>query len=319
MNAVTQTSYLQNLSSRAREHSTFLWSDGQFDVARRDYTELVEGSILSTKHLVMVTLEGGAARHTYATDCGYRYDGIDAPGSISFLPARCERRLRLEAVSWRWASIAISPDRFGDMIEGVPINAFSTRDDRFLSALLGQLAWYQEQDGHLDLPYLDAMLSALSHHIRVRYQTESRAVTERLRRLPSWAIRRITDYIVAQLPGEVRVSMLANLTGLSEGHFHRAFRATTGKTPLQFINELRIQRAIQILNRHPINTAELARRSASQVQLTSLGYSVSPSAARHRNTQSRSNVFRNLPANRLKISALAIQIRIVSDLLQQRV
>jgi len=258
MNAVTQTSYLQNLSSRAREHSTFLWSDGQFDVARRDYTELVEGSIHSTCHLLMVTLEGGAARHSYVTDCGYRYDGIDAPGSVSFLPANSQRRLRLEAVSWRWASIAISPGHFEDMTGGVHINAFSTRDDRFLSALLGQLAWYQEQDGHLDLPYLDAMLTALIHHLRVRYQTESRAVTERLRRLPSWAIRRITDYIVAQLPGEVRVSMLAKLTGLSEGHFHRAFRATTGKTPLQFINELRIQRAIQILNRRPINTVELA-------------------------------------------------------------
>jgi AraC family transcriptional regulator len=258
MNAVTQTSYFGNLSSRAREHSTFAWPDGQFDVARRDYTELVEGSILSDNHLVMVTLEGGAARHSYATDCGYRYDGIDAPGSVSFLPANCERRLRLEAVSWRWASIAISPDHFEAMTGGVQVNAFSTREDPFLSALLGQLAWCQDEDGHLDLPYLDAMLSALSHHLRVRYRAESRSLTGRGRRLPSWAIRRITDYIVAQLPGEVRVATLANLTGLSEGHFHRAFRATTGKTPLQFINDLRIQRAIQILNRRPINTVELA-------------------------------------------------------------
>ncbi|GAB1584536.1 helix-turn-helix transcriptional regulator [Phyllobacterium phragmitis] len=251
-------SYLQNLSSRAREHSTFIWSDGQFDVARRDYTELVEGSIFSTSHLIMATLEGGAARHHYVTDCGYRYDGIDAPGSVSILPANCQRRLRLESVSWRWASIAISPDRFREMTGGAEIRAFSTRDDRFLSAHLNELARHLDQDGHLDVAYLDAMLAALSHHVRVRYQTESGTVTERLRRLPPWAIRRITDYIVAQLPGEVRVATLANLAGLSEGHFHRAFRATTGKTPLQLINELRVQQAIQILSRSHINTVELA-------------------------------------------------------------
>lgn len=258
MNVAAHASYLQNLSSRAGEHSTFSWSDGQFDVARRDYTELVEGSILSASHLVMVTLEGGAARHRYVTDCGYQYDGIDAPGSVSVLPANSQRRLRLEAVSWRWASVAISPERFRKITGDANIRAFSTREDRFLAALLGELALRQEEDGHLDLAYVDAMLAALSEHLRLRYRAGSEVAVERPRRLPAWAIRRIVDYAAAQLPGEIRVGTLANLVGMSEGHFHRTFRITTGQTPLQFINELRVQRAIQILAQHPTNTAELA-------------------------------------------------------------
>ncbi|PKA45072.1 AraC family transcriptional regulator (plasmid) [Rhizobium sullae] len=258
MSVAGHANYLQNLSSRASEHSTFAFSDGQFDVARRGYTDLVEGSILSTSHLVMGTLEGGAARHRYVTDCGYRYDGIDAPGSVSILPANSQRRLRLEAVSWRWAGIAISPGRFRDLTDGAKIRAFSTRDDRFLAALLSELAWHQNQDGHLDPAYLDGMLMALAQHLKIRYGPGNRPAAQRPLKLPPWMLRRIADYIEAQLPGEIRVATLARLIDLSDGHFHRAFRASTGRTPLQFINELRVQRAVQMLARHPTNIAELA-------------------------------------------------------------
>lgn len=258
MSAAAHASYLQNLSSRANEHSTFSWSDGRFDVARRGYTELVEGTIRSASHLIMATLEGGAARHRYATDCGYRYDGIDVAGCASLLPADTERRLRLEAVSWRWASIAILPGRFRELTDGADIRAFSTREDPFLVSLLGQLAWHQEQDGKLDLTYVDAMSLALVQHLKLRYGNEKTPIASRSGRLPSWGIRRIREYIEAQLPGEIRVAVLANMLGLSEGHFHRAFRATTERTPLQFINELRVQKAIQIMGERPTGVTELA-------------------------------------------------------------
>jgi AraC family transcriptional regulator len=258
MNVAAHASYLQNLSSRAGEHRTFSWSDGRFDVARRGYTEFVEGAIRSSSHLIMATLEGGAARHRYVTDCGYSYDGIDAAGCASLLPAHTERRLRLEAVSWRWASIAISPDRFRELTDGATIRAFSTREDPFLVSLLGQLAWHQEQDGKLDITYVDAISLALVQHLRLRYGNENAPIVSLPGKLPSWGIRRIREYVEAQLPGEIRVAVLADILGLSEGHFHRAFRATIGRTPLQFINELRVQKAIQIMGERPTSVTELA-------------------------------------------------------------
>lgn len=82
--------------------------------------------------------------------------------------------------------------------------------------------------------------------------------------LPGWRLRRIADYIDANLDGDIRIGDLAELIGLSPGHLHRAFRATVGKTPLEYVNERRVQRAMQILARETASVAETALRVGFQ-------------------------------------------------------
>ena len=53
---------------------------------------------------------------------------------------------------------------------------------------------------------------------------------------------------------------LARLVGLSAGHLHRAFRETTGQTPLEFINRRRVERAAAILATEEPTIAEVALR-----------------------------------------------------------
>jgi AraC-like DNA-binding protein len=59
---------------------------------------------------------------------------------------------------------------------------------------------------------------------------------------------------------QIRISDLAELVGLSCGHLHRAFRATTGKTPLAFINERRIEQAMAMLAQDHASVAEVSLR-----------------------------------------------------------
>jgi AraC family transcriptional regulator len=119
-------------------------------------------------------------------------------------------------------------------------------------------------DGGLDLAYCDAISLAVAHYVRRRYGGHALQEVGHPARLSPWRLRRIADYVDAHLESGIRIAALAALVGLSEGHLHRAFRTTTGETPLQFINRKRIQRAMELLAREPVTIVELALRLGFQ-------------------------------------------------------
>src|SRR5688572_440293 len=79
-----------HIDSLPSHHKGFNWSGGSFEMAYR--TESVEGTIKSSRPLVMATLSGGARRHEFVTDDCLRYADADQAGFVSFLRAGCERR-----------------------------------------------------------------------------------------------------------------------------------------------------------------------------------------------------------------------------------
>lgn len=72
------------LTQPPQDHLKAEWSGGRFETARRGRTGEVEGKIEPHFHLIMVTLNGGAAYHAFRTDDGYRYEGRDAKGMFPF-------------------------------------------------------------------------------------------------------------------------------------------------------------------------------------------------------------------------------------------
>jgi AraC family transcriptional regulator len=236
-----------------RRHS---WEGGAFTTAYRPRTDFVEGEIASSNHLVMATLRGGAKRHEIRTDDGHCYDGPDRPGSISFLPAGCARRLRLHAVEWRWATIALAPQS-DDCDALALLSPFSGEDDAFVQGMLAECERLDALDGGLDPLWRESMVAALIAYLGRKFGagTSREAVGHRL---PPWRLQRINDYIAAHLSDELRIGALAGLAGLSEGHFHRAFRATTGHTPLHYISARRIDAAQQLLAKTDLSIGVIA-------------------------------------------------------------
>lgn len=234
------------------------WHGGRFVTARRERTAFVEGSILLPDHTVMVTLRGGAARHETICASGERTDGPDRAGLASFLPAGCERRLRLHDVGWHWASISIAPSLFERLRPARTriMRPFGNREDAFLLGLLGEFERLHAQDGALDATYCEAMTLALVHYLWRREPGAPEAAEGG--GLPRWKLNRVRDHVESHLAGEIRMAALAELTGLSEGHFHRAFRSATGLTPLQFVNRRRVEAAKRILATSAPSIVDLA-------------------------------------------------------------
>ncbi len=232
------------------------WESGSFTTAHRPATRLVEGEIVSPNHLIMVTLRGGAARHEIRTDDGHRYDGPDRPGSVSFLPAGCARRLRLHSVEWSWATIAIAPTDASDRhLAGV--GPFTGAEDGFVRTMLAEFERLDALDGGLDPAWRDTMVQALLAYLGRRYAGVDPVGAVRAA-LPAWRLRQVNEAIDANLSGTLRIADLARLCALSEGHFHRAFNATTGRTPLQHITAQRIYRAQQLLSRSDLSIGVIA-------------------------------------------------------------
>src|SRR5215472_9619057 len=59
--------------------------------------------------------------------------------------------------------------------------------------------------------------------------------------LPAWRSKRVTAYIDTRLAGRVSVAELARLTGLSTGHFSRAFKQSFGVSAHTFLRRRRIE------------------------------------------------------------------------------
>lgn len=65
--------------------------------------------------------------------------------------------------------------------------------------------------------------------------------------LAPWQLRRVIEYLDTQLPKRVELAHLAALAGLSQSHFSRAFKASTGMAPYQWQLDVRIRRAQALL------------------------------------------------------------------------
>lgn len=70
------------------------------------------------------------------------------------------------------------------------------------------------------------------------------------------------QYISEHYRETVELSSLASLAGLSEGHFCRVFKQYTHMRPVEYITNLRIERAKDLLlKRPPLTVAEIARQT----------------------------------------------------------
>jgi AraC family transcriptional regulator len=69
----------------------------------------------------------------------------------------------------------------------------------------------------------------------------------------------LVDYIESHLGERITLDSLANVTGLSRYHFSRAFSATTGASPVQFVRRRRLERAEQLLRSTDHDLASIAQ------------------------------------------------------------
>ncbi|WP_202189242.1 AraC family transcriptional regulator [Sphingomonas sp. CCH10-B3] len=119
-------------------------------------------------------------------------------------------------------------------------------DDDRLSRLIQMLEAEIAAPGFVSAMMIEGLTRAIAsilvqvNHERLTYEAERIY-------LPAWKLRRVDDYIEANLDRNIRLGDLAALTGLSVFHFSRVFKRATGSTPYHYVSERRIAYSCKLL------------------------------------------------------------------------
>lgn len=77
--------------------------------------------------------------------------------------------------------------------------------------------------------------------------------------LAPWQLRRVVEYMEAHFPHRIELDTLAQLADLSQAHFSRAFKASTGLAPYRWQLDTRIRRAQIMLANSDASLSQIAQ------------------------------------------------------------
>ena len=81
-------------------------------------------------------------------------------------------------------------------------------------------------------------------------------------------ISKVLDYIEGHLSLTLELKDLAKVACMSQGHFHQVFKKETGRTPFKFIEEIKMNKAHQMLISMALILAQLMSFLARQTVST---------------------------------------------------
>lgn len=120
---------------------------------------------------------------------------------------------------------------------------------------------------------IECLSQALIAHLVTSYSSDSRPRLDPERstsRLDDARLRRVLDYIHANIDQDLSLTKLSEVACLSKHHFARAFRDATGAPPHRYISARRLDHAVSLLKGSQSSLADIAYlcRFSSQATFT---------------------------------------------------
>jgi len=136
---------------------------------------------------------------------------------------------------------------FGPQSQLVQLREVSGGTDTALSSLLGMLCDELMRRFAPSSMLVQGLASSLAVHVVRTYAGEARSQPAPHGGLPAFKINRTLSTMQAALHAELNLSRLARDANLSDAHFSRAFKKSTGFTPSPYFTRLRMELARRLL------------------------------------------------------------------------
>ena len=107
--------------------------------------------------------------------------------------------------------------------------------------------------------YYDSILNSLGIHLISKYAVHQAIAKESELGLSKAKLEQAIAFIRQNYPRKLKLGDIAAATGLSEFHFNRQFKKSTGCTPYQYLIQYRIDRAKQLLKRDCYTVTQIAQ------------------------------------------------------------
>ena len=238
------------------------WQQGVIYAAVKSWAGVDAELVHQRQHHTLVLTLSGGTEHTGTKISGSpAYEGKDRAGSLTFIPSGAERRAWYRNADLNFVVMLIDPaflSHYDPGLGAVDLRPFTNHRDGLLNAALASLAREMMGAGP-DLPSLYAEHMAglsMSHLMRSARRHKSSRVSHS--GLPDAQLRRVVEYIEANLDRNVSLSELANLVGMVPDVLARKMKASTGASPYSYLLQRRIRRAELLLRSSDMPIAEIA-------------------------------------------------------------
>jgi AraC family transcriptional regulator len=108
--------------------------------------------------------------------------------------------------------------------------------------------------------YGESLGMALAAHVIRKYSVFPVKTIEYRGGISKYRLRQVADFIKSNLAEDTSLQKLADLAGMSLFHFSREFKQSTGLPPHQYILQLRIEHAKNLLKTTKLGIAEIGQR-----------------------------------------------------------
>jgi AraC family transcriptional regulator len=106
--------------------------------------------------------------------------------------------------------------------------------------------------------YADSMAVALSAHLLQNFSRRKHIIQDYQGGLPRHKLQQIVEFIIEHLSENLLLKTMAEEIGMSQYHFARLFKQSTGLSPYQYVIYCRIERAKTLLLRGQLKISEVS-------------------------------------------------------------
>jgi len=239
-----------------------------WDGIRLEHVRLSAGDLPKHRHkehTILISLTDGC-KGELTTGSGLGMRGTQTKGGVSILPSGLEHQASVEGTSEHLAlylepkliTRAAAESRLNGTLE---IAERYTRSDPVINnvglALLAEL----NSEGLSGRLYAESLANVLAIHLLRYYATKDFSLPRYQGGLSGPKLRQVTEFIATHYAQEIKLAELAQVAGMSNFHFAREFKRTTGTSPHQYLIQFRVERAKALLGNDELPLVEVGLRS----------------------------------------------------------
>lgn len=242
-----------NLLKEKREHGDFMFPIGFYSIRYRDRSDMLD--LHWHDELEFLLMTSGMATFRVG-DMQYTVK----EGQALFIKSGEIHSAYSEEGEWGFSAIVFHPNLLNsnpyDKIQNDYINPLKNKQFSFTTVISGEEPWERELLEHLKKiieiavkreytyellikAHLYAVFSLLLRHAKSESVQD---LTYRYDRLKD-----VIQYIQLNYSRQIHISELSKIAGMSEGHFCRYFKKIVAKTPIEYLNYVRVARACDLL------------------------------------------------------------------------
>lgn len=242
-----------NLLKENREHGDFLFPLGYYEMKYSDSFEMLDCHWHDEFEFLLMTSGKAVFR---VGDMQYNVK----KGQAVFIKSGEIHSAYSDDSVWGFSAIVFHPKLLNsntyDKIQGKYINTIIEKQRIFSTLIAGINSWEQELIDHIEKTIEIARKKEYTYELLIKAHLycifslllkDTRTEVDQNLTYRSDRLKTAIQFIQSNYMQQIHIRDLSNMVNMSEGHFCRYFKKIVSKTPIEYLNYIRIMKSCELL------------------------------------------------------------------------